>query len=271
MLRSPRSATSRFVSEFTRSRRSRSRRRPLLECLEERSLLSVVDITVTTLADDPIVPFQDITSLRDAINHADSGSASNQYIINFSVSGSIAMLDALPNLNNNISIEGPGASSLTVERLGSSVFPVFTVGNGDTVNISGITIADGDATNGGGIDNSGTLTVSNTTLAGNTATNDGGGIYSTGILTTSNDVFSNDTAQAGSDIYSNQTIDFGPLANQIYGVAPVALNATATSGLPVSYSVVSGPATVSGDILTVTGGRDPKMPLCCSTLRVFLR
>ena len=52
---------------------------------------------------------------------------------------------------------------------------------------------------------------------------------------------------------SNQTITFGSLANQTYGVAPITLSATASSGDPVSFSVVSGPATVAGNILTVTG------------------
>ncbi len=52
---------------------------------------------------------------------------------------------------------------------------------------------------------------------------------------------------------SSQSISFGPLANQTYGVAPITLNATASSGLPVSFAVLSGPATLSGNILTVTG------------------
>jgi hypothetical protein len=42
-------------------------------------------------------------------------------------------------------------------------------------------------------------------------------------------------------------VNFSPSANVI------TLNATATSGLPVSYSVLSGPATVSGNTLTLTG------------------
>jgi len=49
-----------------------------------------------------------------------------------------------------------------------------------------------------------------------------------------------------------QTITFGALPGVTYGVAPIALSATATSGLAVSYTV-SGPATVSGSTLTITG------------------
>ncbi len=53
--------------------------------------------------------------------------------------------------------------------------------------------------------------------------------------------------------FLSQTISFGPLAGQTYGVTPITLNATATSGLPTSFSVIAGPATVSGSVLTVTG------------------
>lgn len=50
-----------------------------------------------------------------------------------------------------------------------------------------------------------------------------------------------------------QTISFGPLANHLSTDAPFTLSATATSGLPVSFTVVSGPATVSGSTVTLTG------------------
>jgi hypothetical protein len=52
---------------------------------------------------------------------------------------------------------------------------------------------------------------------------------------------------------ASQTITFAPPSVVTYGVAPIALNATASSGLAVSYSVSSGPGTLSGSTLTVTG------------------
>jgi autotransporter-associated beta strand protein len=51
----------------------------------------------------------------------------------------------------------------------------------------------------------------------------------------------------------NQTITFNALPNVTYGVSPIGLTATASSGLTVSYSVLSGPASVSGSTLTITG------------------
>ncbi|MGD0812821.1 MAG: Ig-like domain-containing protein [Verrucomicrobiota bacterium] len=50
----------------------------------------------------------------------------------------------------------------------------------------------------------------------------------------------------------NQTITFGGLTNQTYGAAPYSISATASSGLPVSFSVVSGPASVVGSNVTIT-------------------
>ena len=50
-----------------------------------------------------------------------------------------------------------------------------------------------------------------------------------------------------------QTITFPALSSPvIYGAAPITLTATASSGLSVSYTV-TGPATVSGNTLTITG------------------
>jgi len=49
-----------------------------------------------------------------------------------------------------------------------------------------------------------------------------------------------------------QTITFAALPTVTYGVGPITLGATASSGLPASYAV-TGPATLSGSILTVTG------------------
>jgi len=51
-----------------------------------------------------------------------------------------------------------------------------------------------------------------------------------------------------------QTISFtAPASPVTYGVAPITLSATASSGLPVTFSVVSGPASISDNILTITG------------------
>ena len=51
----------------------------------------------------------------------------------------------------------------------------------------------------------------------------------------------------------SQTITFAGLAAKTYGDVTFALSATASSGLPVSFSVSSGPATFASNVITITG------------------
>jgi len=138
------SATSRLLPQFAPARRRHARRRFTLERLEERAMLSTIALSVNTLADDPSGPTPGNTTLRDAITQADGGTG-NQYVIKFAVKGTIDLTSALPALDNNIAIKGPGAKNLTVQRdPTASPFRIFTVDAGDTVNISGLTIAGGN-------------------------------------------------------------------------------------------------------------------------------
>src|SRR5205085_511700 len=50
-----------------------------------------------------------------------------------------------------------------------------------------------------------------------------------------------------------QTITFGALPNKTYGDAPFTVSATSSSGLSVTFSIVSGPATINGNTVTITG------------------
>lgn len=52
---------------------------------------------------------------------------------------------------------------------------------------------------------------------------------------------------------ADQTINFAPIPSTTLGAGAISLNAAATSGLPVTYSVVSGSATLSGNTVTITG------------------
>jgi hypothetical protein len=52
---------------------------------------------------------------------------------------------------------------------------------------------------------------------------------------------------------ANQTITFAALASKTTSDAPFAANATASSGLAVAFSIVSGPASIAGNTVTLTG------------------
>ena len=86
--------------------------------------------------------------------------------------GAITLSSALPDLSGSLEIAGPGAAALTVARSpapGTPEFRIFTVVAGAEVAISGLTIAGGRGTEGGGIWNGGTLTVTRSNLTGNAA------------------------------------------------------------------------------------------------------
>ena len=50
-----------------------------------------------------------------------------------------------------------------------------------------------------------------------------------------------------------QFIDFTEIPDQLVYNEPITLQASSTSGLPVTFEVVSGPATIDGNVLTLTG------------------
>jgi len=93
-------------------------------------------------------------------------------------------------------------------------------------------------------------------LSGNTLTITGAGT----VVVTANQA-GNAAYQAATPVaqtlivnQASQVISFSLASPVTYGVAPITLSATATSGLAVSFAVTSGPATISGNTLTITGG-----------------
>jgi len=72
-------------------------------------------------------------------------------------------------------------------------------------------------------------------------------------LTASASGLSSATSSTFTVAKANQTITFGALAGRTYGDAPFTVGASASSALPVSFSIVSGPATISGNSITITG------------------
>ena len=94
-------------------------------------------------------------------------------------------------------IDGSGQ---TVTISGNHAVRVFTVNSGVTLNLNALTVANGSTAtgDGGGIHNSGTLTVSNSTFSGNGASSYGGGIYNCGsALNVSNSTFAGNSANYG--------------------------------------------------------------------------
>ncbi len=194
-LSSVRRSTSR-AQQHARARRSRRLWVP--EGLEDRVLLSgnPTYYTVNLTSDTGAPSGTDATTgtpsgdLLWAVTQANANTNTAGSVIEFdptvfaaSQTITLASTLALSESAGPEVIEGPSAG---VVINGDGTVGVFQVGGDVTATFAGLTISGGSATYGGGIDNSGTLTVTDSTITNNYAGNGGGGIENTGMLTLTN-------------------------------------------------------------------------------------
>jgi len=126
--------------------------------------------------------------------------------INFasSLSGQTITLTSgqLPTITDGAGLTIDGGS-VNIEINGLNSYRVFEVGSGAKLTLSNLTVAEGAAADrafggGGGILNNGTVTVSNSTLSGNSSNGGGGGIFNqSGTLTVSNSTLSGNSTTGG--------------------------------------------------------------------------
>ncbi len=97
-------------------------------------------------------------------------------------------------ITRSVKIQGQGALSTTVD--GNFVDSVFTIQLGSVVTITGVTIINGFAENGGGIlnDSDSSLFLNGVSVSSNSAGHQGGGIASFGKLSVTNSSFSDNSA-----------------------------------------------------------------------------
>ena len=191
-------------------------------------------------------------SLRTAIAQSNSNGVPDTISFNslFNTAQTINLASPLPTITGDLTITGPGANLLTIDAGGGTNnvvgngdgFRIFNIDDGITNNqinvaISGMTLTGGDTAEsggairnlenltlndstvsgnaasdgssfGGGIYNYvGTLDITNSTISGNTAGFGGGGIISFGSLTVSSSTISGNTAATGGGIASIGTLD----------------------------------------------------------------
>ncbi|OAN47222.1 hypothetical protein A6A03_00300 [Chloroflexus islandicus] len=225
----------------------------------------VVNALADTIANDSAC------TLREAILAANNtpvnancgaGSASND-TITFSVSGTITLGAPLPAIvagQGTLTIAGGG--NITIS--GNNAVRVMIVDNGADLTLRNLTIAQASvAFSGGGVANSGTLTVNNVTFSNNSASG-GGGIanFPGGTLMVTDSVFFGNSALGGGGISNggiltisnstfesnSSTLDFG---GGIHNNAGGTL--TITNSLFLSNSAVTtGGGISSSGTLTVT-------------------
>jgi CSLREA domain-containing protein len=200
-------------------------------------------------------------SLRQAM--LDANAAPGGDIITFIVTGTINLASALPAIEQDLTITGPGANQLTVRRDTGGNYRIFQINVATTVSISGLTLTNGNVTgDGGGIHNSGNLTVTECAVTSNTATNVGGGILNLGTLIVLRSTFSGNTATSdggglwtsnGSATLTNCTLSGNTATTFTGGISNVSNGLASTLSL-THCTVANNNGPTEGGIATVDQG-----------------
>ncbi len=223
-------------------------------------VIHAATINVQTLNDEATT--NTACSLREAITNAnlnmvvwpDCLAGTGNDIITFSVAGTIVLsstLGALPSITDAAGLTIEGGNAITIS--GNNAVQAFHNAFGAITTIQNIVVRNTKVTgSGGAINNSGTLTLTSSTIYSNTATSSGGAILNGGTLFITNSV-----------VYSNSTPYGGGIANIVTGTLTISnssiySNAAATSGGGIYNSggalYISGSNVYSNTASTRGGG-----------------
>jgi hypothetical protein len=153
-------------------------------------------------------------------------------------------------VSNNTALDGTGQ---TISISGGSLVGVFSINSGVNFSVNNLTIANGNATYGGGIINSGgELIVTNSTFSGNSSGSVGGGIYSSGALIVTNSTLSGNSAVSGGGGIYNDTGGTLALTNSTFSG-----NTTVNFGGAIEISGLNGAVVVNVTNSTFSGNSAP--------------
>lgn len=213
-------------------------------------------------------------SLREAIEEANSNAGLDT--IEIGLSGAIELEAALPAISDDVKIRGPGADQLTVRRkAGSGEFRIIKIVCCPEVTISGLTIANGLAPRGAGVESTAVLTLERvvvteneaTASGGSTAATEGGGILSEGSLVLRESTVSGNRAVASNGVAQTVASDAGMVSQQpttvdrstIAGNVAEASSATGEvkaqgGGIGLSFKPTIEGSTIAGNGTIAVGG-----------------
>ena len=145
-------------------------------------------------------------TLRAAVQEANAQPLGSAVHVGLPAGHYLLTLGELDVISSTVIISGAGAATTVVDAESHS--RVLRVSAGSTVGLGLLTLTGGATparSSGGGLYNSGTLTITNSAIRGNTASG-GGGLYNNGTLTITNSAIRGNTASDGGGLYNNGTL-----------------------------------------------------------------
>jgi hypothetical protein len=177
-----------------------------IESLEGRTLMSTCHVTRPT---DSGAGKGLRGDLRYCITKANADPGEDLIIFEATSHGTINLRSELPHLSDDLIIAGPGADVVTIRRDSGGNYRIFTVESGVTAQIYSVTVTNGFPQGnlpnqykgkwGGGIYNSGTMTLGAVAVMGNSSqlaglAPRGGGIFNEGVMTIYDSTIADNTA-----------------------------------------------------------------------------
>lgn len=214
---------------------------------KEQGLVAYLDFNdLTFTAKDMVIP--------DRTNNGNNGTITGTYTAENIVSGSLSnsivgcglqMATAIDITAEDKDTPTARAKNITVrlDANNSATVSVNDVNNGSSDTCGSVTLSlaiKGSEGKGGE-----TISFTETNIGDNTV-----------VLTVTDQHGNISTAEGTVTVNphkASQTITFENLADKVYGDASFALMATASSGLTVNFAISAGPATLSGNTLSITG------------------
>ncbi len=184
-----------------------------------------------------------------------SASANSGLLVSFSVTGNCTIS------GTTVTITGAGSCTVTASQAGNATYNAapnvirsFTIAKATaTISISNLSHTyDGLAKSATVATTPAGLNILNVTYNGLSTAPINAGSYTILATLTNPNYQASDATATLVIAKANQSITFAAMADKVYGNADVAVSASATSGLGVSFSA-SGNCLVSGDIVQITG------------------
>ena len=178
------------------------------DTLTQTNYISVLlsDVYVSTIGNDTVgdgTATNPYATIQKGLTYVADGGTIHIQAGKYTATGNVGLT-----ITKNVTIVGEDQSNTTIDAQNSN--NIFTVNSGITVTIENITLANGSATNGGAIYNTGNLTFINCTFTGNKASY-GGAIYNTGTIASLKDC--NFTENRASLNYGGAIFNQGTIAS----------------------------------------------------------
>src|SRR5688572_10710078 len=192
------------------------------------SLFAALSITTASAATVTSNADSGAGSLRQAILDASPGET-----ITFAVTGVVELTTGELVVNKDLVIVGPGSTNLTIQRSAAVATPAFRIFNigAFRVSIASLTIRNGRASSGGGLNNNGNLLLRDCQIVNNSAIDSGGGVANRITLVMSNCVVRANTVTGGAtESTGGGVANSGTLTSLNSGI--ISNTVTGTSGNP---------------------------------------